>query len=155
VTTTIWYVWTESGAYEQFSRDLRGTFASKALAEAHAAQLRNQGGYDAVEVVEDVVLDGVPVSVPYVRYAAHIWPDGTEDTGLGYHRESAFASWSNELRPLDNSRVGPWSRKDQPDKYIEVIGSDEALVAAEYERLLAEVRSALAHQEAGEEPTTT
>ena len=136
----VWYVWAESGEYEQFSRDLRGTFASKKLAEAHAAQLREPATrYDVVEVVQDVVLDEVPVSVPYVCYTAHIRPDGTEDKALGYRRGSEFSTWSNELLPLDYSRVDPWSHKDRADQYIEVIGSDEILVAAEYERLLASI----------------
>lgn len=136
----IWCVWTESGEYDQYSRDLRGTFASEALAEAHAAQLRGRL-YHVVEVVEDAVLDAVPVSVPYVRYAAHIWPDGTEDHDLGYHHGSTWATWSNELLPLDSSRCVPWSTSARADMFIEVTGSDEALVAAEYDRLLAALRA--------------
>lgn len=138
----IWYVWTESGEYSQFSRDLRGTFASESLAEAHASQLRVQARYDVVEVAADAVLTEVPVNVPCVRYAAHIWPDGSEDKGPGYHRGSEYSTWSNELRPLEPSRVVSWSGRDSPDMYIEVIGSDETLVAAEYERLLAKLRVA-------------
>lgn len=139
--TSIWCVWTEWGEYEQFSRDLEGLFASEALAKAHAAQLRDSGHYDTVEVFADMVLDQIPVSVPYVRYAAHILPDGSEDGVTGYHRGSEFSTWSNALRPLESSRVSPWSRPDLPDMYIEVIGSDEPLVAAEYERLLVELRT--------------
>jgi len=136
----VWCVWTEWGEYSQFSRDLRGIFASQLLAEAHAAQLRG-GSYDVVEVVEDEVLGVVPISVPYVRYAAHIRPDGTEDTHLGYHRGSAYSTWSNEIGPVESSRVGPWGSKEDPNQYIEVIGSDEALVSAEYDRLLVDLRS--------------
>lgn len=138
----VWCVWTESGEYEQFGRDLRGVFATQALAEAHATQLRAASHYDVVEVVGDSVLDEVPISVPHVRYTAHICPDGTEDHGLGFYRESGFSTWSNELRPLDSSRVALWSNKGA-DQYIEVIGSDEVLVAAEYDRLLVELRERL------------
>lgn len=144
--SALWCVWTESGEYEQFRRELRGIFASEAVAEAHAAQLRG-AFYSVVEVVMDAALDAVPTSVPYVRYAAHIWPDGTEDRDLGYHRGPAFRTWSNELRPLDSARCDPWSATDM---FIEVIGSDEALVAAEYERLLVALRSPAALGEDGD-----
>lgn len=138
----VWCVWSESGEYEQFSRDLCGIFATRELAESHADQLRRQDGPDGVvEVVEDEVLSDLPVAVPYVRYAAHIWPDGTEDKGPGYHRRAEFQTWSNVLQPLDQARTDHWNRQQKPkDLYIEVIGSDEALVAAEYDRRLADVR---------------
>ena len=137
-----WCVWTEWGAYEDFSRDLRGIFATSELAELHANQLRAGKQYDEVAVVESDVLTEIPVSVPYVRYTAHIRPDGTEDKGLGYNRGSSFSTWSNELRPLNSSDLRSWySWPDAEDLYIEVIGSDEALVAAEYDRLLQKARS--------------
>lgn len=140
---SVWCVWTESGEYEQHSRDLRGVFASQEVAAVHADHLRAGDDYDVVEVLEEPILDEPPSSVPYVRYAAHIQPDGTEDTGLGYYRGSSYDTWSNELKPLDSSRVDPWSHADRPDRYIEVIGSDETLVAAKYERLLTELRRGL------------
>jgi hypothetical protein len=37
--TKVWLVWTEQGEYEQYSRDLRGVFVSKELAEGHAEAL--------------------------------------------------------------------------------------------------------------------
>ena len=137
---TVWLVWTEWGEYEQFSRDLRGAFVSQQLADQHAAQLRAEGQYDDVEVVEINILNDLPVSVPHVRYAAHILPDGTEDAGRGFHRGSEYSTWSHELRPLESSRVGPWGHPDDPNQYIEVIGSDETLVSAEYNRLLDDLR---------------
>ena len=134
---SVWCVWTEDGDYEQHSRDLRGIFASRDLAEAHAQQLRDADAPDVTEVIEDEILTELPVRVPFIRYAAHVLPDGTEDFGLGYQRGRMFDTWSNEIRPLNKSRVEPWRTRDVADLYIEVIGSDEAVVAAEYARLLA------------------
>ena len=74
----VWCVWSESGEYEQFSRDLHGIFIRRELAEAHLEQFRAGGGYDEVEVVADEVLDAIPTAVPYIEYAAHITPDGHE-----------------------------------------------------------------------------
>lgn len=138
---SVWCVWTESGEYEQFSRDLRGIFVSEGLATAHADQLRGSGYYNVVSVVEDEALSAIPVSVPYVRYSAHIWPDGTEDHGPGYERGPRFPTWSNECRPVEESRVGPWGSEGDPNQYIEVTGSDEAQVAFEFDRLLTDLRS--------------
>lgn len=143
----VWCVWTESGEYSNFSRDLRGIFVSHGLADAHAAQLRGQH-YDVVEVVEVEILGALPVSVPRVRYAAHIWPDGTEDHGLGYDRGPQYSTWSNEIRPLEESRCVLWDSR-APDQFIEVTGSDEALVEAEYDRLLADLRTKMARESIG------
>lgn len=66
-TSTVWCVWTEWGEYEQWSRHQEGIFATKALAEAHADQLRakrhKEDGspcWDVVEVIEDEVLIELP-----------------------------------------------------------------------------------------------
>jgi|ERR1035437_1022012 hypothetical protein len=145
-TEPIWCVWTEWGEYESFSRDLRGIFQTPELAEAHAAQLRIDTTYDLVEVVENEILDALPQRVPHIEWSAHINPDGSEDKGLGYDRGARYHTFSNELRPLHSSRVDEWSRQTH-DLFIEVIGSDKDLVAAEYGRRLIEVRERLRGEE--------
>ena len=137
-----WYVWSESAE----CRALRGVFGDHDVAVAHAAQLSAEYPDDFLAVVEGVVLSDLPVSVRRVRYAAHIYTNGREDTELGYGRGPTYRTWSSELMPLDTSRVGPWS-SGSPDRFIEVVGSDETLVAAEYARLLAEVRQGVAKAE--------
>jgi hypothetical protein len=137
----VWSVWTEDGEYEQWSRDLRGVFATAELAEAHAAQLRESREYDVCEVLEESVLQEIPSRVPFIEWSAHITPDGAEDRGLGFDRGEKFKTWSNEIEPA-TGRVEPWNARQQPGHmYIEVVGSDPEAVAAEYARLLTEVRA--------------
>ena len=140
----VWCVWGTSGSYEDYTHDLLGIFGTEALAEAHSVQVRPE--WEKVDVVEDTVLDALPVRVPYVMFQAHIRADGTEDMGLGYWHEAEDArAWSHELKPLDSSRIDKWTSAfdPRPDLVIEAIGSDETLVAAEYARLLDEARQRL------------
>lgn len=141
---SVWCVWTEWGEYEQFSRDLRACFTTPELAELHAAQLRENDGYDVVEVVCEPVLAEVPVNVPFIEWSAHIDPDGAEDHDYGYSRGEKFRTWSNEIEAA-TGRMAKWrgERSPDPDLYIEVIGCDKEAVAAEYKRLLAEARERL------------
>lgn len=142
----VWCVWTESGEYDSFSRDLRGIFPTERLAEAHAAQIRAANDYeDVVEVCREEVLPRVPSRVPYIKRSAHILPDGAEDRGLGYELGKQFDGWSNEIAPLETARIGKWhgEKRGLPDLFVEVIGSDSAAVKAEYERLLAVARQRL------------
>lgn len=141
----VWCVWTEDGEYETYTHDLRGIFATRELAESHAAQLRADR-HDSVEVVEEAVLDAVPTRVTRFVYAAHITADGTEDKGQGYSGGVGTSEWwSNELRPMDSSSIKKWTsvHDPRPDLVIRAEGSDRALVAAEYARLLAEARRRL------------
>lgn len=132
----VWEVWTESGEYENFSRDLRGLFATEELAQAHADQLKATREYDRVEVAADRVQSVLPARVPCVQWSAHIWPNGTVDMGLGRRAGRQFDTWDNELAPLESSRCDPWSHGEAADLYIEAVGSDPELVKAEYQRLL-------------------
>jgi hypothetical protein len=140
----VWCVWTEWGEYEQFSRDLRGVFATAELATAHADQLEASDRYDVVEVVADEVMTTLPTRVPYVCWSAHIKRDGTEDRESGFKRGKLFDTWSNELAPLGSAKCDKWSGRDIPDLFIEVVGSDPEMVATEYGRLLALAREQLA-----------
>lgn len=144
VPEAVWCVWTEWGEYEQFSRDMRGCFSTAELAERHAGQLRGERDYSEVEVICEPVLTGVPTNVPHIRWSVHIRSDGTEDRGLGYHRDVDFWTWSNEIEPVLTARLGLWSGPHKPnDLFIEVIGCDKQAVAAEYKRLLAQAREQL------------
>ena len=137
---TVWLVWTEQGEYEDWSRDLRGVFPTRDLAEAHAKQL----GAEA-EVAEESVLELLPEDVPRICWAAHIRPDGTEAEGeLGWERGEKYRTWSNEITPALGHTAfwsGEWSGKR--DRYVEVNGCDEQAVREEYARLLAQVRHEL------------
>lgn len=138
----VWVVWSEFGEYEQRSEQTHGVFVTRELAEAHAEQFRAEREDWDVRVIEEEVLTKVPTNVPYIRWAAHIQPDGEESRGLGWERRSVLRTFSNEIAPA-TGRLGKWSGDRAPDLHIEVIGSDEEAVAAEYARLLAEARHQL------------
>jgi len=143
---SVWLVWTEHGEYEDWSRDLRGAFPTREIAEAHVAQLQAEDDrYDVCEATEEPILASVPVQVPYIKWSAHILPNGEEDEGLGYDRGVKFQTWDNEITAV-RGRLGKWygNYSDKPDLFIEVIGSDPEAVKLEYERLLADARQQLA-----------
>jgi hypothetical protein len=144
MSQSVWCVWTEWGDYENYSRDLRGTFTTRELANAHAAQLIAVRSYDVCEVVEERVLSEVPENVPYIIWSARIAPDGSEDNRLGFNRREAYRTWSNQIEPA-KGRLSKWNGLKSPkrDLYIEVIGSDPVAVETEYNRLLVMARAQL------------
>lgn len=131
----VWLVWTESGEYESWSRDLRGVFATKELADGHAAQLG-----EGAEVHTESVMTTIPKNVPYIEWSAHIDSLGREDTGLGYGRGAQCRTWSNEISDAAG-RISEWNRRQSDDLYVEVVGSDAGAVEAEYARLLTIARA--------------
>lgn len=144
----VWAVWTESGEYEDWSRDLAGLFSDRAAARSHADALQAQReSLDVVEIKRETVLATPPEPVTYYRWSAHITEDGQEDKGLGYYRESCDGWWSHDLRPA-RGRLVRWSGDRAPDLYIEVTGHDLQAVRAKYDRLLQKARRRLARRNA-------
>lgn len=144
----VWLVWTESGDYEQWSRDLAGIFGDRAAARAHADALEaHRDSLDKVEIKREVVLTEPPTPVTYHRWSAHITPEGNEDPGLGYNREAHdgwYWCWSNSMRPA-RGKIVRWSGQQRSnDLYVEVTGYDLEAVRAKYARLLEKARRRLA-----------
>ena len=140
----LWLVWTEQGAYEQWSRDLRGIFAQRDLAERFAEMLRAQP-VDSVEIVGEDVLYKLPSPGRLYKWSAHIKPDGEESSGSGHHVGRYFDCWLHEY-PVVKGEISRWSGASRPDLYVEVIGTNAVLVEAEYRRLVLEAQKQLVGQ---------
>lgn len=130
---TVFLVWTEEGEYEMYSRDLRGIFSTRELAEQHKAIVGRERGVDA-EVAEWPVMDAPLSPAKHYNRAGHVLADGT------VHRTSTgpWDTWEHEC-PRVKGRIGPWSSRG-PDLYVEVHGYDREAVEVEFRRLLSEAR---------------
>lgn len=137
---TIWAVWTESGEYESWAHDTQAIFATEALAQQHAEQLRSFRQDWEVGVHRQTVMDELPILGTWHRREAHILADGAVD-----RPESgwiSFPSWQY-ADDITECRISTWNRRD-PDLSIDITGHDKEAIKALYTEMLQEARDHLA-----------
>ena len=137
----IWAVFTESGEYESYSRDLAGVFATKELADAFAIVAHG-------EVEEWCVLDAAPIKVTQYHWREQVEPYGKlapprelRAQGTAHFGRSRYRALVWEHLAEHRSCTGPWNGDNKPSRSIVVSGTDLAVVKAEHKRLVAEARA--------------
>ena len=130
----MWAVWSECGEYDQYQRTLEGLFEDRALAEGF--RQRVAGAEEKCERIP--ILTEAPCQVTLYTWAAHVWPDGLEDTDLGFQRSSRQV-WQHQHPPVEEY-FSKWHGVHRPnrDLYIKVTGWDLEAVESRYAALLAE-----------------
>ncbi len=118
-SSDVWCVWTQSGEYEGFWRDLHGIFATRDLADHHADEIRPE--FDEVEVVETPVLTEAPIKVTRYSHTATL----CRYQGTWKHRTGTREAWSNEVHAEAISE----------SRYVRVVGIDRDEVNATFDRL--------------------